>query len=326
MGTNEKAPRRNSKNREALQLAGQIRALQKCLPKKPLPNELKGHPFDRLLLQNSPLYRKSRELFLQLGGTHTATLLSSPRSLGSLSLVHMEIQYSPLEEELLWTANDAYELKHRPERLLDLRTWVTSLFHEQNHRILWNVLPPVPTRNEEALRQYFHFAESLVVMLDMALADRLEAQIAQSLYQVGAIYDPGTELERQLKKTDRKRSGLFHKNALHAAQEATFLNLELCEPQEIQFFLGSLFPADAFPKIPKTPPGLERAIARALRLDRQFVEQTNPEWLVRHAKKAALQLSQLQKQQMKNAKEPEINDFFDRSGWVERVLQLYEFS
>jgi hypothetical protein len=160
----------------------------------------------------------------------------------------------------------------------------------------------------------------------MALADRLEAELAQSLYQVGSIYDPGTELERQLRKVDRKKSTLFHKNALHASQEATFLNLELCEPQEIQFFLTSLLSSEAFPRIPKAPPGLERAIQRALKLDRQFVEQTNPMWLAQNGKKAAQRLASQQRNRKHKIEGPEINDFFHRSWWAEQTLQLFEFS
>lgn len=282
------APRRS-----ALALARGIRALAKQLPSRGEPLELPGQPFDRLLLKSSPIYRKSRELFVALGGAYEPSLLSSPRSLGSLSLVSARLEYSPLEAELLWTASDRRELATRPERLLDLRSWVTSVFHEQNHRILWHLLPPPPRRADAHLRRYLHFAESLVVMLDLALADRLGAKVCRSLYEAGALYDPGAEFFRELQRFGRKKADRYHRNALLAACEATFLNLELHAPSEIPGHIESLFPREASPAATRGNSLIRRAAERALRLDRQFVEQTNPEWLRRHGKRAGEALRRL---------------------------------
>jgi hypothetical protein len=197
---------------------------------------------------------------------------------------------------MIWTASDRLESSARPERLLDLRTWVTGVFHEQNHRILWSILPPAPRKGGAALRRYLHFAESLVVMLDMKLADGLPSEISQALYQTGAIYDPGTESRRELVRliTSKKRVERIHRNALQAACEATFLNLELFDPAEIAAHVESLFPVDSAPPSGTAPSLIRRFADRALRLDRLFVESTNPEWLRKHGRKAADLLSKAQ--------------------------------
>jgi len=312
--------------RQARAWAGLIHNLARKIPKKPLNHELPGQPFDRLLLQLSPIYRRSRELFLSCGGIHTPSLHSSPRSLASLSLVSRQIEYSPLEAELIWTATDPTESRTRPERLLDLRTWVTGVFHEQNHRVLWNLLPP-PLRGGEALRRHLHFAESLVVMLDMALADSLPRALSEGLYQVGSIYDPGTPWLDELRRArfPARRTQRYHWNALQAACEATFLNLELFDPEQIPGHITAIFPTESAPPATRgTQSLITRAAQRALRLDRLFVEQTNPEWLRKQGAKAGKALLKL-----KSPGGPDLNLGRDLDGFParnlhsERVLSHY---
>ena len=98
---------------------------------------------------------------------------------------------------MIWSAIDPIESRN-PERLLHLRTYSTSLFHEQNHRILWKLLPPAPVE-KNALRRYLNFAESLVITLDMALGDELGAKLAPLFYLTGVTYDPGTTVREELK-------------------------------------------------------------------------------------------------------------------------------
>ena len=243
----------------ARELRQAVRTLARAAPRTAHPLAAPQQPFDSLLLARSPLYRRSRERYLAQGGALEPALLSSPRSLAGAILLENRIQYSPIEAELVWTARDPRE---NPARLLDLRTYTTSLFHEQSHRLLWPLLPPPPLESA-SIRSYLNFVESLVVMADMALSDSLPPGLARSLSLVGSIYDPGTTIRRTL------RSPRDYRRYLLAAMHATYLNLELYDPSDIERIIRALFGGDA---------PIRRAAARALNLDRQFVLGTNPVW------------------------------------------------
>ena len=175
------------------------------------------------------------------------------------------IEYSPIEKELVWSATDSIESKHL-DRLLKMRTYSSSLFHEQNHRILWKMLPPPPrlVKDRGALQRYLNFAESLVITVDMALADHLGPRLASLFYLTGVTYDPGTSVRTELK------SARQYRNYLQAALHATYLNLELYDPSEIPRVISTLFPhLESY---------AERAARRSLNLDRAFVERTNLRW------------------------------------------------
>lgn len=255
-----RAERQNQSLRRAIAL------LAKTRPLSSPPDLVPEQPFDSHLLALSPLYRRSRSRYLSLGGTFVPALLSSGRSLGSPTLLSSEIHYSPVESELIWTAMDGVERQnaHRAgERILELRAFVTTLFHEQNHRTLWKLLPPSPS-DRNGVRRYLNFAESLVITLDMALGDELGPRISSPFYLLGATYDPGTTI-RELKVGRR-----VYRNYLQAALHATYLNLELFAPADIEAGIRALFPGLG---------GLaERAARRAGRLDRAFVWKTNPSW------------------------------------------------
>jgi hypothetical protein len=244
---------------------------------------LAEQPFDRHLLVLSPLFRKSRELFLAQGGEFHPALLSSPRTLSSPTLLDNKIEYSPIETELFWTATHPGERKDKA-RLLSLRSYVSSLFHEQNHRILWQMLPPSP-RSAQGVRRYLNFAESLVITLDMALGDELGRGIAGYFYLTGATYDPGTTVREELKPFNRR----YYRNYLQAALHATYLNLEFFEPREIPKAVSALFPGLIGPKGKDN--WAERAAKRSGNLDRAFVWKTNPSWQKKHWEKVMKRLS-----------------------------------
>lgn len=252
---------------EVRQVIRQLALRQKRLPEVPQQARLVAaeQPFDRLLLAASPLYREVRRQFLRQEGRLEPALLSSPRSLSGSILLEDRIQYSPIESELLWTATDPGE---PAERLLDLRTFTTSVFHEQVHRLLWRFLPP-STTDSDSIRRYLNLAESLVVMTDMMLSDTLGPGLAKQLYLTGALYDPGTSVRRTV------RAGHRYRRYLCVAAYATYLNLEFYHPKDVRKVIEALF-------------GSERhsvaAAERALRLDRQFVVRTNPAWQVRNQK------------------------------------------
>jgi hypothetical protein len=227
---------------------------------------LEGQPFDSWLLAHSRLFRRSRELYLASGGTFAPALLSTPRSLSSPALLEPRIEYSPVEAELLWAATDPLERKNG-EHLLRVRTFTTSLFHEQNHRILWNRLPPAP-REGAALRRYLNLAESLVIAADMALGDELGPARSRVLYLSGAAYDPGTRIRQEALSRRQLR------NYLHAAMHATYLNLEGYDPAGIPRVIRALFPM--------LGELADRASERAGNLDALFIGRTNLAWQRKH--------------------------------------------
>lgn len=246
-----------------------IRLLNKVSNELPsIPFALLGHPFDRHLLDCNSLYRQSRKLYLDKGGRFESALVSSPRTLSSPTLLDLVIEYSPVEGELVWSATDPLESKH-PERLLALRTYITNLFHEQNHRILWHLLPSAPA-SPGGLRRYLNFAESLVIIADMALGDQMGRELSVLFYLVGVTYDPGTTVYEEL------RSRREYRNYLQAALHATYLHLELYSPSEIPQAISALYPMlGSF---------AERAAIRSGHLDEAFIHKTNVQWQKKHRK------------------------------------------
>jgi hypothetical protein len=232
---------------------------------------LAGQPFDDWLLARSALFRRSRALYLDAGGILIPALLSTPRSLSSAALLYPRIEYSPTEKELFWAALDPRERKN-PEHLMRLRTFTTSLYHEQNHRLLWQLLPPAP-RSPAGLRRYLNLAESLIISADMALGDELGPAAAETFYLAGAIYDPGTPLRREARPSKR-----VYRNYLQATTHATYLTLEGYEPADLPRAISALFP------------GLRalagRAARRAGQLDTLFIGSTNRLWQKLHHKEA----------------------------------------
>jgi hypothetical protein len=223
-------------------------------------------PFDSHLLALSPLYRRARQAFFEAGGAFRSAMVSSPRSLSSPTLLDAAVDYSPVESEYLWSATDPKE-KSNLDHLFAVRGYVTSLFHEQNHRTLWSMLPPAP-RDEPGIRRYLNLAESLVIAMDMALGDELGPQLANLFYVTGATYDPGTPIRAEL------RSRRAYRNYLQATAYATYLNLELYEPEDVARVIEALFPTLGSYR--------ERAAKRASNLDRAFVWKTNPSWQKKH--------------------------------------------
>ncbi len=252
---------------------------------------LEGQPFDKLLLAVSPLYRTSRALFLKSGpGQFKPALLTSPRSLSSPSLLLQKIEYSPVETELIWAATDPRE-RRNPAHLETIRTYTTSLFHEQNHRILWRMLPSLGLKaGRESVRRYLHLAEAFVIALDMALGDELlrrrsrkpESQV-QTLYLVGSIYDRGVPSLRSWGKLP----GRIYRNYLHVLAYGTYLHLEMHPFTEIREALKSLYAASFGTQYLAL---YEQAVDRTGRLDPHFVEITNPVWQALHWKKVRTEL------------------------------------
>lgn len=239
------------------------------------------YPFDAHLLALSPLYKKSRSLYVDQGGTFQATLVSSSRSLSSPALLANHIEYTPIASELVWRATDAIESKNK-DALTELKRFTPSLFHEQNHRILWKLLPRAP-EEKEALRRYLNFAESLVIITDMALGDELGQTLGQLFKQIGIVYDPGTDVR---KKAIKSRT---YRNYLQTALHATYLHLEGFKPKFIEALIPALYAYNLDQRL------LKRAQDRAANLNQKFIRQTNRVWQQKHESKVIEILSKKNK-------------------------------
>jgi hypothetical protein len=279
-----------------------IRALSEAQV-KPHPLALSEQPFDSHLLTASALFRTSRSLYLKNRGRYLATLVTSPRTLSSPVLLEQRIEYTPLEKELSWSAAQKNE---KPERLLELRTYCTNLFHEQNHRVLWKFLPP-PPKDEKAAGRYLNYAESLIVALDMALGDELSHPVARIFYLSGVNYDPGTEIRKTL------RTSRNYRNYLHACAYATYLKLEFYEEADIRKATSRLYP--------QKPEILKRAIDRALRLDDDFVQLTNPGWQKKHLTQMIRAMGKLSSKALVLPEDPLQNH--SHYLWTERWFELF---
>jgi hypothetical protein len=223
-------------------------------------HSLVEHPFDSWLLQKSSLYAWSRKQALKNKIQFTPALLSSERSLGSISLLAPVIQYSPLRSEIEFRLSG----KDAARRVTEVRSWVTSIYHEQNHRNLWKIFPLCP-KGRLAIRRYLNLVESLVVVADMALADALPADAARALYSIQCIYDPGSEARRELDDP------LSYRIYLRAAIEATYLTLERYDPKKSLEHMQRIYGEIG-----------ARATKRAQRIDPAFVFKTNPLWQSKH--------------------------------------------
>ena len=257
------------------------------------PLALAEQPFDSLLLKTSKLYLRSRVLFLKNRGQFQPSLTTSLRSLSSTSLLENQIEYSPLETELLWSATDPAE-RTRPDHAAQICSYVTNVFHEQNHRIIWSMLPPAPTEITApgSMQKYLNLAESLVIIADMALGDEMGEEGSVPFYLCGVSYHlgtnrvgtqmadtkMGTQAEQSLQKNRRN-----YREYLKFAVHATYLCLELYEPEEIAKILYD--PSDTTTQL------AQLAVERSVRLDQAFVRQTNLFWQEAHEKTIRKQLS-----------------------------------
>lgn len=232
---------------------------------------LPGQPFDDLFLNKSKLYKKSRELFLKQKGSFEPRLVTSARSLSSAILLENRIQYSPTQDEIFWVVNDKNQSES--EKLKELQTLVSysvSLFHEQNHRILWNQIGAPTDISKDGLRRALNLSESIIIGLDMALGDELRPELSSLGYLSATLYDPGSYVKFKNKREQY--------NYYHLVVRSTFLLLEYYNKKRILKSLPTL--------APELPQELaEHAVERALRLDEQFVFFTNPTWQEKNQKR-----------------------------------------
>lgn len=242
---------------------------------------LSEYPLDAQLLHASSLYRASREMYQQLGGVFEAKVCSTMRSLSAQDLFADVIQYSPSWSELLWLKDHWQELADPDKELEALgRFNEISLYHEQNHRVLWRLLPPAP-KDATAFRRYLNFAESLVVVLDLALGDELGKKHSPIFENLKVIYRSGGEHSYHTKDLATYRKYLL------ALVCATYCTLELVNPEDIVKVVDYVFPGQK--KMNKD------ATERSLEINELFTRVTNPQWQERYWKDAQKKLAKIHK-------------------------------
>ena len=241
--------------------------------------QLYEYPFDHQLLSLSRVYRESRIQYAALGGKYSPRISSTMRSLSAQDLFADEIDYTPSSTELEWFAANIDDVYDPLEEVMALERFNTiSVFHEQNHRILWRMLPPAP-KEERDLSRYLNFAEALVVMLDLALADQIGPKLSPAFERMKVIYREGRVSKRWLV------SKSIYRDYLLATLCATYFILELVNPEDILKAVDYVLPAQKAMN--------REAVARAFDISELFTRITNPQWQERYWKIARGKLTKM---------------------------------
>ena len=240
---------------------------------------LEEYPFDNQLLNISRLYRVSRKFYLALGGTFARKICSTMRGLSAQDLFKNEIDFTPALSEMMWLKNHHQEVSDPESEIKALMRFNdTSLFHEQNHRVIWQLLPPASSEKNE-LRRYLNFAESLVVTLDIALGDEVGNKLSAVFERLNLLYRPAgkNNLISSTKENYRKY--------LLAILCSTYYTLEQIERRDILKAVDYVFPQQK--KLNK------EAVLRSIELNEHFTKITNPLWQQRYWQSAALKLKKI---------------------------------
>ncbi len=238
-------------------------------------------PFDLQLLNSSSVYLASRKRYLSLGGVFSPRVCSTMRGLSAQDLFKDEIEYTPSLSEMKWLHEFGHQVGDAHDELTALlRFSEISLFHEQNHRVIWRLLPRVPENHDE-IRRYFNFAESLVVTLDMVLGDQLGPKMSDAYERVKAIYHPSGRDGYVAKSKAEYRSYLM------AILTATYYALEHMHTADILKAVQYVLPGQS--TVNKV------AVKRALQLSEIFTQITNPQWQSIYWKTGQMKLKKLQR-------------------------------
>jgi hypothetical protein len=275
------AKKKSKKSPQELEIKSFIKDIE-ILCSIPTPKKydkllLEEYPFDNQLLNLSRLYRESRRLYCAIGGTFKATVCSTLRGLSAQDLFKDEIAYTPSWSELHWFKDHAHET-YSPKVEIDSLTLFNgiSLFHEQNHRIIWRLLPPPPAE-ERALCRYLNFAESLVVILDLALGDEIGEKLSPAFERMKVIYRPGGKNKW---KAERKYS--------LSLLCSTYFALEMINYEDILNAVDYI--------LPNQKEMNRAAVRRGLELSELFTRVTNPLWQERYWKTAHQKLERFHQQ------------------------------
>ena len=243
---------------------------------------LQEYPFDNQLLNLSRLYRQSRVHYISLGGTFSPKVCSTMRALSAQDLFKDEIDFTPSLSELFWFKNCHSEISDPDAEIESLTRFnEISLFHEQNHRIIWRLLPP-PPKEERDLNRYLNFAESLVVTLDLALGDELGRKLSPVFERMKVIYRSGGKMSPALLSKEQYRKYLL---SLFCT---TYYALETIHYDDILKAVNYVMPGQK---------NLNRhAVQRGLEISELFTRVTNPLWQERYWKIARKKLAKIHSQ------------------------------
>lgn len=271
---------------------------------------LPDYPFDHQLLSLSSVYRKSRQTYLSIAGRFQPRVCSTMRGLRSQDLFKNEIDYTPALSELLWFKDFGYKVSNASDMIQSvLRFTEISVFHEQNHRILWQLLPPAP-KSKDSFCRYLNFAESLVVTLDITLADQLGKKNSQAFERLKLIYRPSGQ-DRYFEKSKDT-----YKNYLLAVFVTTYCALEFIHKEDILKAVNYILPGQkALNKV---------AHRRAMELSETFIHVTNPQWQSMYWTKAKTKLRRIQKRH----NEPLLElpkDVLDIETELNLALRIFDF-
>lgn len=248
-------------------------------PKRYANHVLIEYPFDIQLLNSSRLYRESRSLYLSLRGAFSPRVCSTMRALSAQDLFKDEIEYTPSLSELMWFKDHLHEVSGPQGELEALSRFnEISVFHEQNHRVVWRLLPPAPSEERDVCR-YLNFAESLVVTLDLALGDELGKRISPVFERMKVIYRPGGEHAWIQKPREVYRGYLL------ALLCTTYYALELVHNDDILNAVNYVLPGQKRMN--------SQAVRRGLELSELFTRVTNPLWQERYWKTAQKKLTKM---------------------------------
>ena len=275
---------------------------------------LSEYPFDAQMLSLSPLYYKSRKAYLKLGGEFVPAVCSTMRSLSTQDLFKNEIHYSPMHSEMVWLYENVNNFSDTDEQVSAVQHFhAISIFHEQNHRVVWQLMPKAPA-DKINLRRYLNFAESLVVMLDLALADQINPKVSKALERMSLLYRPAGSTTLQ------KLSTQDYRQYLRAAFTATYCTLERIHPDDVSKVVNYVLPENK--KLNK------QAVSRGKELNEDFTEVTNPGWQELYWQSAAVKLKGLQAKSKQGAlilpEDP--LDLDSEFNIVEKVLNYFEIA
>ena len=237
---------------------------------------LKECPFDSQLISLSALYRKSRAEYLKLNGVYSPSVVSTMRSLSTHDLFKNEIEFTPAHSEMVWLYENLKNMPDAAEQVRAVKHFHDiSIFHEQNHRIIWKLLPPAPT-DKQNLRRYLNFAEALVVSLDLTLADQVDPKLSKVCERMNLFYRPSGPAS--LKKLSRGE----YRQYLLSAFCATYYCLEQIHGEDVLKAVNYV--------LPENKKFNRQAVMRGLELNQDFTEITNPQWQEIYWQSAAIKL------------------------------------
>lgn len=271
---------------------------------------LAEYPFDHQLLSLSSIYRTSRQSYLKLGGQFQPRVCSTMRSLSAQDLFKNEIDYTPALSELLWFKEYGYKVSDADKALDSIARFTEiSVFHEQNHRIIWQLLPPAP-KDEGSICRYLNFAESLVVTLDIALADQIGKHLSGPFERLKVIYRPGGKDNYSAKSKD------IYRKYLLAILVTTYCALEIIHDDDILNAVDYILPGQK--NLNKV------AHRRGMELSEIFTRVTNPQWQSLYWKSAKTKLDKIHK----NTKKPALTlpkDVLDLDTELDLALKIFNF-